>query len=228
MESIEKILPRSLHSLGPIFEIQFVRHWILNHLDEILQLPPNFLRNIHGEKFEYKRIFLSIPSAVYRDQLKFYREQILESINAFAVKKFAVTESIVDEVIFNAKPIHKTKIEPEKFSKLNGKNIRACQKKIFDQEKLRHEIRSFLLQKPFAFFNEVHARFPNATAKIFQRSRSELIHTLARKLTWNDQNSSDARILTMLYLQIPAEFVTANKIRKAFFDLRYNLAKDKF
>lgn len=235
MENLESILLREYHSLGVKFESQFIRRWIIKHFAEILHsknFSEGFCQNVCGDRIEFKKLYISIQSAVWRDDANLRRDQILDAINSTAREKFGSRESIVEEIIFHGRKLNRKKIENRiRNPNLDSKKLREIQSRLQIQESIRREIRRFLRQKPWAIysevFNSISQKFPSdlCTPQIVNRSRIELIQILSRKLTIEDQNHPDAKILTMLKLQLPPDRIDSAKINRVFHELRFDLAQ---
>ena len=234
MEDIGSILFRDFHSFGPLFESQFIRRWIIYHFAEILKsqnFSDGFCKNVCGDRIEFKKIYISIQSAVWRDDANLRRDQILDAINSTACEKFGSRESMINEVIFHGRKLNRKKIEYRiRNPNLDSKKLREIQSRLQTQESIRCEIRKFLYRKPWAIysevFNSISQKFPSdlCTPQMVNRSRLELIQILSRKLTIEDQNHPDAKILTMLKLQLPPDRIDSARINRVFHELRFDLA----
>ena len=88
---------------------------------------------------------------------------------------------------------------------------------------VRHEVRTILMREPWAKLADIVRRIPSCDALLLGSERADLVRQIAGATEYTDQDSENARMLTMLHRGLPPEEVTPKKIRSTFWELRNEL-----
>ena len=149
---LEKFLREKMRSLGATTYKQFLGAEVIHHWRELVD--ENISAKIRPVKIERGVLFVDVKGSALRDQLKFFKEEIIDAINA----KFAQEEPLVKEIkiasvfqITNILPeppaqVAESKIKLEDIT-LTEEEIKACEEeaqKVSD-EKLRQTVLQTLL-----------------------------------------------------------------------------------
>lgn len=100
-----------------------------------------------------------------------------------------------------------------------------CQAK--EEEKLRLAVRTVLRDIPWARCSEVREYVPECTPKLLNEQRAIMVQQLASKVEFNDTTSLKAKNLVMLYLCLPPDQLNDEVMKRAIYDLRFNLHRPK-
>ena len=92
-----------------------------------------------------------------------------------------------------------------------------------EERRVRREVRAILQREPWAKLADVVQRVPSCDALLLGSERADLIRHIAGETEYTDQDSENARILTMLHRGLPPEEVTPKKIQSTFWELRNEL-----
>lgn len=92
-----------------------------------------------------------------------------------------------------------------------------------EERSVRHEVRTILMREPWAKFADIVRRIPSCDALLLGSERADLVRQIAGATEYTDQDSANARMLTMLHRGLPPEEVTPKKIRSTFWELRNEL-----
>lgn len=92
-----------------------------------------------------------------------------------------------------------------------------------EERSVRHEVRTILMREPWAKLADIVRRIPSCDALMLGSERADLVRQIAGATEYTDQDSANARMLTMLHRGLPPEEVTPKKIRSTFWELRNEL-----
>ncbi|MGO5131386.1 DciA family protein [Mitsuokella jalaludinii] len=101
----------------------------------------------------------------------------------------------------------------------------ACWQK--EQETLRARIRGVLRDIPWARYAEVSEYVPDCTTKLLNEQRALLVQQMAANIDVTDTKSIEAKNLVMLYRCLPPERLTEDVMKRAMYELRFNLRRPK-
>ena len=88
---------------------------------------------------------------------------------------------------------------------------------------MRHEVRTILMREPWAKLADIVRRIPSCDALLLGSERADLVRQIAGQTEYTDQDSANARMLTMLHRGLPPDEVTPKKIQSTFWELRNEL-----
>ena len=91
------------------------------------------------------------------------------------------------------------------------------------ERSVRRAVRAILRAEPWAKLADVVQRVPACDALMLGSERADLVRQIAGQTEYTDQNSANARMLTMLHRVLPPEEVTPKKIQSTFWELRNEL-----
>ena len=91
------------------------------------------------------------------------------------------------------------------------------------ERSVRRAVRAILRAEPWAKLADVVQRVPSCDALMLGSERADLVRQIAGQTEYTDQNSANARMLTMLHRGLPPEEVTPKKIQSTFWELRNEL-----
>ncbi len=89
LEGPEKVLPRSVHSLGNRVEQMYCRHYVLHHWKDLV--GEAVAANVHPLRIEFQKLVLYAPDAVWRNEIRMRQPEILQLVNQCAGSRL-VTE----------------------------------------------------------------------------------------------------------------------------------------
>ena len=149
---LEKFLHEKMRSLGATTYKKFLGNEVIHHWRELVD--ENISAKIKPVKIERGVLFVDVRSSALRDQLKFFKEEIIDAIN----EKFAQEEPLVKEIkiasvfqIADMPPeppaqVSESKIKLEDIT-LTEEEIAACdeQAQKVSDEKLRQTVLQTLL-----------------------------------------------------------------------------------
>ena len=143
---LEKFLHEKMRSHGATTYKKFLGNEVIHHWRELVD--ENISAKIKPVKIERGVLFVDVRSSALRDQLKFFKEEIIDAIN----KKFAQAEPLVKEIkiasVFQIAdmPPDESKIKLEDIT-LTEEEIAACaeQAQKVSNEKLRQTVLQTLL-----------------------------------------------------------------------------------
>ena len=92
-----------------------------------------------------------------------------------------------------------------------------------EERSVRHEVRAILMREPWAKLADIVRRIPSCDALLLGSERADLVRQIAGATEYTDQDSANARMLTMLHRGLPPDEVTPKKIRSTFWELRNEL-----
>ena len=92
-----------------------------------------------------------------------------------------------------------------------------------EERSVRRAVRAILRAEPWAKLADVVQRVPSCDALMLGSERADLVRQIAGQTEYTDQNSANARMLTMLHRGLPPEEVMPKKIRSTFWELRNEL-----
>ena len=91
------------------------------------------------------------------------------------------------------------------------------------ERSVRRAVRAILRAEPWTKLADVVQRVPSCDALMLGSERADLVRQIAGQTEYTDQNSANARMLTMLHRGLPPEEVTPKKIQSTFWELRNEL-----
>lgn len=97
----------------------------------------------------------------------------------------------------------------------------SCRRK--QEEDVRARIRAVLRDIPWARCKEVCEYVPECTPQLLNEQRAALVQLMAAKVAVNDRTSMEAKTLVMLYRCLPPDKLTEDAIRRALYELRFNM-----
>lgn len=92
-----------------------------------------------------------------------------------------------------------------------------------EERSVRREVRAILRREPWIKLADIVRRIPSCDALMLGSERADLIRRIAGETAYTEQDSENARMLTMLHRGLPPEEVTPKKIRSTFWELRNEL-----
>ena len=92
-----------------------------------------------------------------------------------------------------------------------------------EERSVRREVRAILRREPWIKLADIVRRIPSCDALMLGSERADLIRRIAGETAYTEQDSENARMLTMLHRGLPPEEVTPKKIRSTFWELRTEL-----
>ena len=92
-----------------------------------------------------------------------------------------------------------------------------------EERNVRREVRAILRSEPWAKLADIVRRIPSCDALMLGSERADLVRQIAGETLYTDQDSANARLLTMLHRGLPPEGVTPKKIQSTFWELRNEL-----
>ncbi|WP_314331384.1 DUF721 domain-containing protein [Selenomonas noxia] len=92
-----------------------------------------------------------------------------------------------------------------------------------EERSVRREVRAILRREPWIKLADIVRRIPSCDALMLGSERADLIRRIAGETAYTEQDSENARMLTMLHRGLPPEEVTPKKIQSTFWELRNEL-----
>ena len=225
---------------------------VVNAINKFLDWKEELVKDIKmGRSYEIPKNFYEEPKeskSLLRTSSPYTLEGDLQKINLSnkEIKKIELSTSNIKNMelrllVFNTMISH---AKFEKLKILNGWHGCVCCKKLCApaelfcdvckfkiQEEMRQDIRKIFLDVPDStlreVYNEILKIYPfmknYLTIEIISSEKSSLIQRLASKISIDDADSIDAKILVMLKKGVSPENLTEKLIQKTLYELRYNL-----
>ena len=99
----------------------------------------------------------------------------------------------------------------------------ACARK--ERSRTRQKVRKLLLEVPWLRSGELAQYVPACTPQMVNNVRADLVQQLASRVTLDQRDGADAKMLVMLYLCIPPTQLDDAAIARTLYRLRHDLAK---
>ncbi len=233
----------AVHRLGPQFERDYIAHTTLSHWSDIM--GEMVARRVRAVAIKDGKLFLYAPDATWKNEMRMTMPDTIQRVNNYAGGR------LVKEIIFarSARPAP-IMAEDGQDTETRAAYARtlvqtgltdaeiACGRTLAESvsdEKLATRIqRAYQVTRKAQRLKEQRGLSPcpscgrmvDGVCHDCRRSAERSVRRAVRAILsaeYTDQNSANARMLTMLHRGLPPEEVTPKKIQSTFWELRNEL-----